>query len=162
MSDSIFGHDGNKIVRLNLPGNSRPAVITTTDSKFRPVLSSAIITSLRLDQKENVQFSQALNNKTYVYAFGSRVGTVDISGMVCTDGASQCDGGEIATLSDLLAAYKANKASARGSEVINIAVAGSATISGYLVGSTVNISSESSGMSGLAQFSFQLAAVSIL
>jgi len=76
---AIFGTAPGTGSRVyTIPGASTPAVINVPGLTRSSTLA---ITSVGFGQDANVQFMQSLRKMIYVYSFGERMGTVEISGV---------------------------------------------------------------------------------
>ena len=107
----IFGTAPGTASRVfTLPGLSVPAIINVPGF---PAYAVAI-TSAGFSQDANVQFMNTLRKVIYVYSFGERMGTTEISGVAFYNLCSAA-GGKGSGLPGLMSFYSANSVSTRAS-----------------------------------------------
>lgn len=119
---SIFGDNEGKLVAMAVTGGM-PAVVRLAGFSGSPLL----IMSVGFGQQANVQFMHTLRDVIYIYAFGERMGTVKVSGLLIF---RACSGGST-PVKDLIGYYKTNSVSLNGSP-ISISVGGEA-LKGFLM-----------------------------
>lgn len=118
----IFGNSEGKVVAISSGHGAGVALIKVGGMPA----TAAIITGVGFGQGSNVQFMHTLKNKIYVYAFGERMGEIEVSGLFFYDG---CTLGKNQG-KQLVDYYKANSVSKKA-EPVTITLFG-ATIRGFL------------------------------
>lgn len=134
-----------------------PGTIAISDPLFpSEIPTSVMISSMAWAQATNQQFQSSLDGAVYIYVFGDRMGTVQITGFTFV---TLCDADEdgLTLVSDF---YNSNRAAAR-STPIQITI-GSDTISGFLTGMNVTAmgsGEEGSGMALMNRFELMVNAL---
>lgn len=79
-----------------------------------------LVTSVRVNRQQEVQFLKTLSSAFYIYAFGESPGSVNVGGLIFF---RECGGNIAGTIADLNAYYESHNAYARGT-VVGVAVGG--------------------------------------
>jgi len=106
---SIFGDNEGKVVALATTG--MPALVSIGGLTGT---SQILVMSMGFGQEANVQFMHTLKNAIYIYAFGERMGTVKVSGMLIF---RVCEEAGSAGLPKLIDYYRSNSVSLNGEPV---------------------------------------------
>jgi hypothetical protein len=121
-----------------IPGASTPAVISVAGLTS---LGLAIV-GVGFGQDANVQFMHALGKKVYVYAFGERMGTLEINGVAFYRPCS----GLSSSILEVLEFYKANSVSNRKTP-LSVTIGGEG-LTGFVKGVRTTFSDPTSGVVG--------------
>jgi hypothetical protein len=139
-------------------GNDSKFLSVTVDNK--DLITDAFVTGVSIALSGNYQFLHTVNNFIYLYAFGDRISSINITGMgfirVC-NGATN----EKTKLQKMYDFYKTNRV-AKKTKPLDIVLAGtnSATASfkfiGYLTGMNIDVKTvETSGTVGFWNMRFE-------
>lgn len=79
-----------------------------------------LVTSVRVNRQQDVQFLKTLSSVFYIYAFGEAPGSVNVGGLIFF---RECGGNVSGVIQEVNAFYEANNAYARGS-ILGVAVGG--------------------------------------
>lgn len=79
-----------------------------------------LVTSVRVNRQEDVQFLKTLSSAFFIYAFGEAPGSVNVGGLIFF---RECGGAISGTIGELNSFYEENCAYARGS-IIGVAIGG--------------------------------------
>ena len=123
-----------------IPGHSMPAVITV------PGLTTLrlAITGVGFGQDANVQFMHALGKQIYVYSFGERMGSIEISGVAFY---RKCAvGGTKASIVGVMDFYRENSVSNRKTP-LSVTIGGEG-LTGFVKGVRTTFSDPSTGVIG--------------
>jgi hypothetical protein len=138
---SVFTQcDGRVVVVSNPTGcpDKDPVVFGITFDGKKTLESVKVpVTGFALEQQGNYQFLHTLNNFTYCYIFGDRIGELTISGMGFAQNATNGAGGgadawscgadsNIGSLCNLFGWYQDNRVSASSSKTMAITLNGGA------------------------------------
>lgn len=114
-----------------------------------------IITSLSLELSGNYQFLHTLNDFIYVYSFGDRIGTLNVSGVGFT---KTCDGGKGSLLK--VYEYYKDKRISKAKSAMTIVIRDSeatGTFFGFLTGARIDATSDTAvGPLGYWSLRFEL------
>ena len=145
----IYGDNEGKVIALTVPGGM-PALVSI--GGLTDTTSQILVLSMGFGQGANVQFMHTLKNAIYIYAFGERLGSVKVQGLLVF---RSCDGGS-AGLPKLLEYYKANTVSLNG-EPVSISLS-TEVLKGFLTG--ISLGGFDPRM-GTAQFTLQFASLPV-
>jgi hypothetical protein len=131
---AIFSSCPGRVTAVSVPvDNCSVSLVSIEDDTGAPELTyerdAIILTRLNVTQSANMQFLHTLGNRVYVYAFGDRMGQIQLTGLAFAatsdHGASTSAGSSCAkaglpyhSAKNVFTWYKINKASTRATPVI--------------------------------------------
>lgn len=115
----------------------------------------AIVTGMTLEMSGNYQFLHTLDEFVYFYAFGDRVGTLNLTGLGFT---ASCAGGkgEILSLYDYYMEKRAAKSGGNALSVVLTANGKSVKLWGFLTGMRIDVSDSQMGIVGYWSLRFDV------
>lgn len=118
---------------------------------------TAIITGMTLELSGNYQFLHTISDLVYFYAFGDRVGTLNLTGLCF---AAKCAGLNKGGLLDAYQYYLDNRATKRGGKPITITISAGAgqstTLTGFLTGMRLDVADSQMGTVGYWSMRFEV------
>lgn len=117
----------------------------------------AIITGMTLELSGNYQFLHTLNDLIYFYAFGDRVGTLNLTGLGFVAPCANATKGAILTIYDEY--YIRKRAAKSGGEAMQIVLKDSAsqiTLWGFLTGMRIDVTDSQMGTVGYWTLRFEV------
>ena len=142
----LYGDNQGSLVALSSDGF--PAVV---DLEGVTGEASVLVTSIGFGQSANVQFMHTLRDVIYVYAFGERLGSIKVGGILVF---RSCRVGGSSPVGRLLSYYKQNTVS-KNDTPISVSIGGEA-LKGFLI--AVELGGFDQVM-GTANFSFSFASL---
>ena len=140
---TIFEYCPGRVTSIVQPvSNCNISIIDIQDRDGNPELTyekdSIVLTRVNVAQNVNVQFLHTLGNRVYVYAFGDRMGQIQLSGMAFLNAADDClHQSDTHSAKNILNWYRLNKSSTR-SDAIRISLFDTA-FQAFLVGLTADV-----------------------
>ena len=116
----------------------------------------ALITGMTLELSGNYQFLHTLNDLIYFYAFGDRVGTLNLTGIGFVVPCSNVKKGSVLKIYDY---YKKNRAAKSGGEAISIVLTsrdGKIQLWGFLTGMRIDVTDSQMGTVGYWTLRFEV------
>lgn len=136
----IFGvAAGTAGVITSVPRDTLPAVVSIAGFKSAHVA----ITGVGFGQDANAQFVHSLARKIYIYAFGERMGNIEVSGVAFY---RPCGGADASSIVSVLRYYVQNSVSVKNTPT-SVSLAG-ANIAGFVRGIRTTFSDPSRGVIG--------------
>ena len=130
---AIFSSCPGRVTAVNIPvDNCSVSLVSIKDDAGVAELTYArdaiILTRINVTQSANMQFLHTLGNRVYVYAFGDRMGQIQLTGLAfaaTSDHGSASPAGSVCektgltehSAKNVLTWYKTNKASTRATPV---------------------------------------------
>jgi hypothetical protein len=118
--------------------------------------SEVLVTGLTLELSGNYQFLHTLNELIYFYAFGDRVGTLNITGIGFVVPCANATKGSIFNVYDY---YKRNRAAKSGGEAMKIVLSAKGqqiALWGFLTGMRIDVSDSQMGTVGYWTLRFEV------
>jgi len=136
------------------------AVLTTIQIDAAGLSSQAVITGMTLEMSGNYQFLHTLNQFIYFYAFGDRVGTLNLTGIGFIAPCAGNAGGQKGAILKIYDYYKTNRAAKSGGEamslVIENATGAKIQLWGFLTGMRMDITDSQMGTVGYWTLRFEV------
>lgn len=139
---TLFGTTLGQSGRLRGTDYDAVPALVSIDGLFTD--DTVLLTSVGFNQSAGVQFMQTLSRVIYVYAFGERMGAVQVSGAALWNPCRASIGSGLATV---LRYYKRNSVSVR-ERPLDVNIGTRQAISGYLRNVTTTFSNPEQGIIG--------------
>ena len=159
---SIFTAAAGTVMAIS-PPNQDDAVVTMfkieiDSSIWGPTVIGGIVTGFSLTGETNVQFTQTLRDVIYITAFGSKMGSMTLSGILFLHDPIMCQDGTPSSYPPLTSFFKQfeDYNAIKRKEPITIVLAGSVTIKGFLLGFQMQVADP---QFQIGQFTMQFAAI---
>ena len=132
--------------------------IEIADSIWGPDVIGGIVTGFSTTGETNVQFTQTLRDVIYITAFGSKMGSMTLSGILFLNDPIMCKDGTPSGQPPLTSFFKQfeDYNAIKRKEPITIVLAGSVTIKGFLLGFQMQITDP---QFQIGQFTMQFAVI---
>jgi len=158
----IFTASQGTVMVIDATKNGRAATtpfqIMVNNSTFGVDQISGIVTAFSLTGDSNVQFTNTLRNVIYITAFGDKIGSMSLSGLlflnnpaVCGPGSSGTSGGIKTFLAKFYEIYVINR-----KDTVKIALGSDIIVSGFVLGFQVQLVDP---QFSIGQFTLQIAAL---
>lgn len=120
-----------------------------------------ILTGIEIEMSGNYQFQHTVNNFIYFYAFGDRMGAINVTGIGFVKTCSENENPKKGELLSMYDYYMENRAAASGNKSASMTISsqsgGSKTLRGFLTGMRMDIkASETMGTVGYWSFRFEV------
>lgn len=134
----MFQGPPGRVVRLDDPATQGKAYVCGVDPDITFDAQLSIITGMTLAQQTNTQFLHTIGSLVYVYVFGDRIGTLQLSGLSFASPCGQAgDVGPNHGAGKMLDWYRTNRVSRRQTP-IKVTI-GQELVEGFVTGFTENV-----------------------